>query len=90
MGLRILALLVVSLVEEGGVWRLPVNELGEACEFPLDPLLRAGAPLGQYHCPYCGGMQVAGVPHLDWSDEMFADLGGDEGELIEVTCGPLF
>lgn len=23
-----------------------------------------GVPLGQYHCPYCGQMQVAGVPAI--------------------------
>jgi hypothetical protein len=24
-----------------------------------------GAPLGQYHCPDCGAMVVAGIPHTD-------------------------
>lgn len=30
---------------------------------PEHPEKLAGAPLGQYHCPYCGAMVVAGVPH---------------------------
>lgn len=28
------------------------------------PLLLAGKPLGQYHCPRCGMMLLAGWPHL--------------------------
>ena len=29
-----------------------------------DPLTMLGKPIGQYHCPECGQMQVAGVPHI--------------------------
>lgn len=47
----------------------PLNELGEQCPWPWEPQQLAGAPIGQYHCPYCGGMVVAGIPHLDYSDE---------------------
>lgn len=47
----------------------PLNELGEECPWPWDPQQLEGAPLGQYHCPYCGGMVMAGVPHLDWREE---------------------
>lgn len=25
--------------------------------------------MGQYHCPYCDGMQLAGMEHMDWSDD---------------------
>lgn len=28
-----------------------------------DPLEMAGKPIGQYHCPECGCMVLAGVPH---------------------------
>jgi hypothetical protein len=31
---------------------------------PEQPLFLIGAPLGQYHCPVCGEMQLAGIPHL--------------------------
>ena len=48
----------------------PVNELGEECPWPWEPQQLVGAPLGQYHCGYCGGMNVAGVPHIDWSDDL--------------------
>lgn len=45
----------------------PMNEIGERCPWPFEPLFLVGAPMGQYHCGYCGGMQIAGTPHLDWS-----------------------
>lgn len=47
----------------------PLNEMGEHCPWPWDPQQLGGAPMGQYHCPYCGGMQVAGIRHLDWRDD---------------------
>lgn len=31
---------------------------------PEDPLLLAGQPIGMYHCPECGMMVVAALPHL--------------------------
>lgn len=43
----------------------PYNEIGQECPWPWEPQQLKGVPMGQYHCPYCGGMQVAGVPHLD-------------------------
>lgn len=46
-----------------------VNEIGEVCPWPYDSLLLVGAPMGQYHCPYCGGMCVAGIPHPDYTNE---------------------
>lgn len=33
------------------------------CAEKPDELL--GAPLGQYHCPDCGAMVMAGLPHPD-------------------------
>ena len=29
------------------------------------PEALAGAPIGMYHCPDCGAMVLAGVPHPD-------------------------
>lgn len=46
----------------------PVNEQGEPCPWPWDPQQLVGAPLGQYHCPYCGAMVLAGIPHLDYAE----------------------
>lgn len=46
----------------------PFNEMGERCPWPWDPQQLFGTPLGQYHCPYCGAMVVAGIPHLDYRD----------------------
>jgi len=45
----------------------PVNELGEPCPWPWEPQQLVGAPLGQYHCPYCGAMVIAGMEHIDYS-----------------------
>lgn len=47
----------------------PLNEEGERCPWPWDPQQLAGAPIGQYHCLYCGAMVMAGVPHVDYSDD---------------------
>lgn len=47
----------------------PVNEMGEPCPWPWDPQQLDDAPLGQYHCPYCGAMVLAGFPHLDYAEE---------------------
>jgi hypothetical protein len=47
----------------------PINEVGELCPWPWEPQQLGGAPIGQYHCPYCGGMVMAGMMHPDWSGE---------------------
>jgi hypothetical protein len=44
----------------------PHNEEGERCPWPWDPQQLTGAPMGQYHCPYCGAMVMAGIPHIDY------------------------
>jgi hypothetical protein len=46
----------------------PLNEAGERCPWPWDPQQLTGAPIGQYHCPHCGAMVMAGVPHPDYRD----------------------
>lgn len=46
----------------------PVNEDGEECPWPWEPQTLTGTPMGQYHCPYCGAMVIAGVPHTDYSE----------------------
>jgi hypothetical protein len=47
----------------------PLNEAGERCPWPWEPQQLVGAPMGQYHCGYCGAMCVAGIPHLDYREE---------------------
>lgn len=44
----------------------PEIEEGKECPWPWDPQQLVGAPLGQYHCPYCGSMVIAGMRHPDW------------------------
>jgi hypothetical protein len=47
----------------------PLNEEGSRCPWPWEPQQLVGVPMGQYHCPYCGAMCIAGIPHIDYSDE---------------------
>lgn len=49
--------------------RGPLNEMDEECPWPWEPQQLGGAPLGQYHCSYCGGMQIAGMQHLDHREQ---------------------
>lgn len=43
----------------------PLNEVGERCPWPWEPQQLLGAPIGQYHCAYCGAMVIAGMRHID-------------------------
>lgn len=47
----------------------PLNENGERCPWPWEPQQLTAAPLGQYRCPYCMAMVVAGMPHIDYRDD---------------------
>lgn len=38
------------------------------CPWPWDPQQLVDAPLGQYHCPYCGSMVMAGMEHIDYEE----------------------
>lgn len=82
-GVRMLGIVAASLTYQDGQWLQPLNMEGEPCPFPMDPLLwPKGAPIGMYHCPYCGDMVVAGLPHGDWrnADDFELQLGPiDEG-----------
>lgn len=35
---------------------------------PERPEALRGAPIGQYHCPHCGCMVIAGMPHAPHDD----------------------
>jgi hypothetical protein len=52
----------------------PLTEFGEVCPWPWDSQQLAGQPIGMYHCPYCGDMQVAGVRHLDARDIDYTEV----------------
>lgn len=47
----------------------PLTQDGRTCPWPWEPQQLVGAPLGQYHCPYCGEMVIAGIPHVDYAEE---------------------
>jgi hypothetical protein len=46
----------------------PRNEEGERCPWPWEPQQLVGAPIGQYHCTFCGAMVLAGMEHLDYTE----------------------
>lgn len=47
----------------------PLNEQGERCPWPWEPQQLVDAPIGQFHCSYCGAMVMAGVPHIDYAPQ---------------------
>ena len=47
----------------------PLNEEGERCPWPWEPQQLVGAPMGQYHCSYCLAMVLAGLEHIDYSED---------------------
>lgn len=47
----------------------PLTQEGKRCPWPWDPQQLVGVPLGQYHCPYCGEMVIAGMDHIDYREE---------------------
>lgn len=63
----------------------PVNELGERCPWPWEPQLLVGAPIGQYHCKFCGAMVIAGILHLDYGDQQGSGEPRDKQILDPVT-----
>ena len=52
------------------------------CSCPHDPIIYQGLPMGMYHCPYCGAMVLAGLPHPTDEDVRFTGIPayGDENE----------
>ena len=46
------------------------------------PEMLIGAPCGQYHCPACGEMQMAGMPHLP-KEPVWMPVAGLERGTIE-------
>lgn len=68
-GLWLLGVLTASLPHDPDTdtWRLPLNSLDEECPWPFDPLFMRGTPIGMYHCPHCGDMVVAAIPHPDFA-----------------------
>lgn len=51
----------------------PRNEEGERCPWPWEPQQLVNMPIGMYHCPYCGAMVIAGVPHPDYVEPDYAE-----------------
>lgn len=81
-GLYLFAMLACNLVPEpDGTWRQPWADPAifpaapTPCPWPFEPWQLYGAPLGQYHCPYCGSMVLAGMEHLDYADDSDLDTG---------------
>ena len=54
---------------------------------PFDPSSMLDMPIGMFHCPKCGEMVVAGIPHPRWDllDDILSNdelnfIRGEEGE----------
>lgn len=46
---------------------------------PFDPTIYKDSPMGMFHCPWCGEMQMAGMAHLpgqyiETDEEEYAEL----------------
>lgn len=53
------ALEIIETDVEWGTWK---GRKRKPC--PEQPVLLTGMPIGQYHCPVCGMMLMASMPHL--------------------------
>jgi len=60
----------------------PRTSMGTHCPWPWEPQQLGGAPLGQYHCGYCGEMVVAGIRHLDYRGLDDADPCGNAADTL--------
>ena len=56
----------------------PLNEDGERCPWPWGPQQLVGVPMGQYHCPRCGAMVMAGVAHIDYRERPHDEHDGTD------------
>ncbi len=50
---------------------------------PEQPLLLTGQPIGQYHCPVCLDMQIAGLPHMPPDDDYEDTIGAWPAGYVE-------
>jgi len=46
---------------------------------PFNPIIYLNKPIGMFHCPWCGEMVLAGIPHIDypaieWDDQEYDEL----------------
>lgn len=62
----------LEVIEQHVYWGEWEGKKRKPC--PEQTMLLAGAPIGQYHCPVCGMMVMAGVPHLSPSAPEDQDL----------------
>lgn len=53
----------LALLERAVDWGEYQGRKRKPC--PEQPLLLAGQPIGQYHCPVCGMMLMAALPHME-------------------------
>lgn len=67
------------------VYRIYMNVEGECFEHPE---MLTGAPIGMYHCPGCGFMVIAGVPHPTKAqiEEFENDTGEKDWEAGDSEC----
>lgn len=66
----------------------PLNEEGRPCPWPWGPQQKVGVPMGQYRCPYCWAMCVAGIPHLDYREDPLSAIGDAVDDRSARTAHP--
>jgi len=56
------------------------DSVDEVFPAPCDekPEKLKGQPIGQYHCPDCGAMVLAGLPHPDLCRRCITEIMGDK------------
>lgn len=48
-------------------WEKIMEDKKETTKCPYDPREMSDQPIGMFHCPLCGEMVIAGMPHPDYS-----------------------
>ena len=70
-----------------------IDNLIMSDDCPYEPQHLLGVPLGMFHCPLCGEMVVAGVPHPrqtpPYTDEELAQISSIAGEAEKVPVDPV-
>ena len=54
---------------------------------PFNPVIYLNKPIGMFHCPWCGEMVLAGVPHVDypmvdWEEKEYDELVKNMDEIM--------
>jgi len=56
---------------------------------PFNPIIYLNKPIGMFHCPWCGEMILAGIPHInyppiDWDDQEYNELVKNMRDVMDL------